>query len=213
MYIPNKFRQSDIDCLEKFVRDYPLANLITHSDSGLDTNHIPLLLAQSSGLKFLHGHIAKINPLWKTLSDKSEVLVVFNGPNCYISPNYYPTKKETGKAVPTWNYVTVHVAGVMSFIHDKEWKLDMLDDLTRQHESTQAIPWSTTDAPEDYIQKMLTGIVGLKIEISEINGKWKLSQNLPTQNRQGIVEGLSQQADYASQKISELVKRYNTESK
>ena len=206
MHIPNKFKQNDIACLENIIQDYPFATLVTHSESSLDATHIPFVLTQSDGIKFLRGHIARINPMWKNVSNKSEVLVVFNGPNCYISPNNYPTKKATGKAVPTWNYVTVHVKGVMSYIHDKESKLEMLDDLTRQHEAGQPIAWSTSDAPEDYIQTMLTGIVGLEIKISEIDGQWKLSQNQPQQNRLGVIEGLSQQDDIASQTISKLVK-------
>ena len=118
-------------------------------------------------------------------------MVIFNGPNCYISPNNYPTKKDTGKAVPTWNYMVVHVKGNISFIDDNEWIYEMLDTLTQEHESQQVIPWSIKDAPASYIQKMLSVLVGIKIEIIYINSQWKLSQNQPDINQSGVVEGLS----------------------
>ncbi len=212
MHIPKKFKQNDQNHLKDIIIKYPFATLITNSDAGLEANHIPLFLNQSNGKDVLQGHIAKANPLWKNLKDKSEVLVVFNGPNCYISPNYYPTKKETGKAVPTWNYVTVHVKGVMSYIHDEKWKLNMINNLTNQHEAGQPIPWSTLDAPEEYIQKMISAIVGLEIEALSITGQWKLSQNQPEQNKQSVVAGLSQEIESDSQKIAELVKGHAIET-
>jgi transcriptional regulator len=205
MHIPKAFKQDDIACMENIIHGYPFANLVTHSESGLDVTHIPFFLIHSSGVKYLRGHIAKSNPLWQNVINNSEVLVVFNGPDCYVSPNYYPTKSETGKAVPTWNYVRVHVKGVMSYIQDKEWNLEMLDELTRQHEAEQTIPWSTADAPDEYIQRKLAGVVGLEIKILEIRGQWKLSQNQPEKNRQGVVDGLSQQCSEGSQKIAALV--------
>ena len=130
----------------------------------------------------------------------------------YISPNYYPTKKETGKVVPTWNYVTVHVKGVMSYIHDEKWKLNMLNNLTNQHEVGQPNPWSISDAPEEYIQKMIPAIVGLEIKALSITGQWKVSQNQPEQNKQGVAAGLSQESESDSQKIAELVKGHTIET-
>ena len=212
MHIPKKFKQNDPNHLKDIILKYPFATLITNSDSGLEANHIPIFLNQSKGKDILQGHIAKVNPLWKNLKDKSEVLVVFNGPNCYISPNYYPTKKETGKVVPTWNYVTVHVKGVMSYIHDEKWKLNMLNNLTNQHEVGQPNPWSISDAPEEYIQKMIPAIVGLEIKALSITGQWKVSQNQPEQNKQGVAAGLSQESESDSQKIAELVKGHTIET-
>ena len=124
------------------------------------------------------------------VKEGSEILLIFNGPNCYISPNYYPTKKETGKAVPTWNYVVVHVKGRISFIHDEKWVYSMIDSLTSIHESNQDIPWSMADAPETFIKKMLPAIVGIEISIDSIEGQWKLSQNQPQANKLGVVKGL-----------------------
>ena len=208
MHIPKKFEQQDPDQLAGIIREYPFANLVTHSDSGLNVNHVPFVLDQSDGKQLLKGHIARVNPLWKNVDNHSEVLVVFNGPNCYVSPNYYPTKKEHGKAVPTWNYITVHVKGNMSFIHDERWNLDMLNSLTSQYEAGRPDPWSVTDAPEVYTQRMIRGIVGLEIAVSSITGQWKVSQNQPDENIQGVIGGLSQESNSDAQKIAELVKRH-----
>ncbi len=208
MHVPKKFQQNDPSHLKGIIQQYPFGTLITHSDTGLEANHIPFILNQSDGKDVLQAHLAKVNPLWQNVQDNSDVLVVFHGPNCYVSPNYYPTKKETSKAVPTWNYIAVHVKGVMSFKHDAEWNLEMIDQLTMQHEQGQTIPWSTTDAPEPYIQKMLSAIVGIEIEISSIQGQWKLSQNQPVRNQEGVVSGLSEVNQGDTQKIAELVKQY-----
>ncbi|MGB4882336.1 MAG: FMN-binding negative transcriptional regulator [Neisseria sp.] len=206
MHIPNKFQQNDIAQLERLMLDYPFATLVTHSELGLDANHLPIILGEKLGKKVLQTHIAKANPLWEQVSNQSEVLVIFNGPNCYISPNHYPTKQETGRAVPTWNYVVVHVKGVMSYVRDEVWLQTMLDSLTAQHEMHQALPWSTSDAPEGYIQKMFPAIVGIEIEIISITGQWKLSQNQPENNKLGVIAALSAQQENQYQKIAELVK-------
>jgi transcriptional regulator len=206
MHIPKIFEQTDINQLENLIVNYPFASLVTHSESGLDVNHIPLFLDKSTYKNVLQGHIAKSNPLWKTLKDKSEVLVVFHGPNCYVSPNYYPTKKENGRAVPTWNYVAVHVKGCLSYCYDTEFKLEILNNLTFQHEQKQSKPWSINDAPEEYIERMLPAIVGLKIEVSEIIGQSKISQNQPKVNQQGVIDGLSATKQEAAFAIADLIK-------
>ncbi|WP_299269247.1 FMN-binding negative transcriptional regulator [uncultured Psychrosphaera sp.] len=206
MYIPKVFEQTDINQLESIIVNYPFASLVTQSKNGLEVNHLPLFLDKSAGKYALQGHIAKANKLWKVLKDKPEVLVVFHGPNCYISPNYYPTKKEDGRAVPTWNYVAVHVKGQLFFSDDAEFKLEMLNNLTFQHEQKQSQPWSINDAPEEYIERMLPAIVGLKIEVSEITGQSKISQNQPEVNQQGIVDGLSAKKQEAASAIADLIK-------
>jgi transcriptional regulator len=220
VHIPKKFRQEDLSTLKKFIVEAPFAALITNSKKGLDATHLPFILEEAEGKTFLQGHVAKANPLWQNVDDQAEVLVVFNGPNCYVSPNYYPTKKEHGKAVPTWNYVCVHVRGVVSFIDDDDWNLQMLNTLTTVHEASQKKPWSVADAPREHIQKMLSAIVGIEINVSSIIGQWKLSQNQPVQNQQGVIEGLSREANGLSQecvvsnsqKIAELVQDYMLKS-
>ena len=191
MHIPKQFKQESNTELLELMREYPFATLITHSTSGMEANHLPISLAWQEDKLYLHAHIAKVNSLWQSVAESSEVLVVFNGPNCYISPNHYPTKQQTGKAVPTWNYVAVHVKGSISFIHDAAWIYQALENLTAEHESGLDNPWAISDAPAPYIDKMLPAIVGIEIAVTSITGQWKLSQNQPTVNQIGVVEGLS----------------------
>ena len=191
MHIPKQFKQESNTELLELMREYPFATLITHSTSGMEANHLPISLAWQEDKLYLHAHIAKVNSLWQSVAESSEVLVVFNGPNCYISPNHYPTKQQTGKAVPTWNYVAVHVKGSISFIHDAAWIYRALENLTAEHESGLDNPWAMSDAPAPYIDKMLPAIVGIEIAVTSITGQWKLSQNQPTVNQIGVVEGLS----------------------
>ena len=208
MYIPKRFLKDDIDKLKGMMVNHSFATLITHNESGVEANHIPLILNKLGQKDVLQGHIAKANPLWKNIKDKSEVLIIFNGPNCYISPNYYPTKQENGKVVPTWNYISVHVKGIVSFIHDDQWILKMLNDLTNQYEANQPVPWSVSDAPQAYIDKMLSAIVGLEIDILSITGKWKVSQDKTEENKQGIIRGLSQEINSDAHNIAKLVKEH-----
>ncbi|MFT6916745.1 MAG: transcriptional regulator [Motiliproteus sp.] len=208
MHIPKKFQQDDSAKLEGLIRDYPFATLVTYSKQGVEANHLPVILTEIGDKKVLQAHIAKANPLWKTVDDKSNVLVIFKGPDCYISPNNYPTKTETGRAVPTWNYVAVHVRGRMSYIQDPGVIKNMIDDLTTRHEAEQDAPWSTSDAPNGYIEKMLTAIVGLEIEISSITGMWKLSQNQPDTNISGVIAGLGSEGNHQQKAVAELVKEH-----
>ena len=208
MHTPNIFKLDAIADLESLIVNYPFASLVTDCDTGLEVNHLPFFLDKSVDKQVLQGHIAKANPLWRNLTDKSEVLVIFHGPNCYISPNHYPTKQQTGRAVPTWNYVAVHVRGRLSYRVDASFKLEMLNNLTFQHEQKQTVPWSIDDAPEEYIQRMLPAIVGLEIEISTITGQSKVSQNQPDINKQGVVDGLLKTQQGDAREIAVLVQQH-----
>lgn len=202
MHIPSNFKQHDERQLKSIIREYPFTTLITQSEYGVEATHFPVILQRIEGKDVIQAHIAKANKIWETVKEGSEILLIFNGPNCYISPNYYPTKKESGKAVPTWNYVVVHVKGKISFIHDQKWIYNMIDCLTSIHESNQEIPWSISDAPDTYIKKMLPAIVGIEISIDSIDGQWKLSQNQPEINKLGVINSL----ENYNLKMSELVK-------
>ncbi|KOO04475.1 FMN-binding negative transcriptional regulator [Vibrio nereis] len=206
MYIPRKFRQENIEQLVALMQQYPFATLVTHSNEGIDATHLPVMFKQVGERFVLKAHIAKANSLWKEVLSGSEVLVIFNGPNCYISPNHYPTKAEHGKAVPTWNYAVAHVKGTISFIHDPDWIHTAIEELTAEHESQSMKPWSMSDAPDEFIQKLLLAVVGVEIEISSITGQWKLSQNQPDVNKQGVIEGLSSLGDPASQSVASMVR-------
>jgi transcriptional regulator len=206
MYTPKHFQELDEVKLLELIAQYPFASLITHSDSGIEANHIPFYIQENNESKVLLGHIAKANPLWKSIQEGSEALVIFNGPNCYISPNYYPSKQENGRAVPTWNYMTVHVKGRLHYFHSDEKKLAIVNQLTNLHEVHQDIPWTVNDAPSIYIEKMLSAIVGIEIEITDIVGKWKVSQNQSENNQQGVLAGLLSEVENNSQKMAEIIK-------
>ena len=206
MHIPHKFKQDEENQLIAIMREYPFATLVTHSESGIEATHLPVIFNRADGKNIIQAHIAKANKIWKSVKEGSEILLIFNGPNCYISPNYYPTKKESGKAVPTWNYVVVHVKGTISFIHDEKWIYNMIDSLTKEHESKQDIPWSISDAPDTFINKMLPAIVGIELNINSIEGQWKLSQNQPEVNKFGVIQGLLEKGHTPELKVSGLVK-------
>lgn len=207
MFIPRMFKQDNIENLLQLMEQYPFATLISHSETGIDATHLPMFVVQKADKYYLKAHIAKANPLWKSVKNGSDVLITFHGPNCYISPNHYPTKKQTGKAVPTWNYVVVQVKGTMSFIHDSEWIFNAIETLTNIHESGQSQPWSISDAPDEYIQKMIPAIVGIEIEVTSIIGQWKLSQNQPQVNQDGVIEALSQSTDSNITKIAAMISK------
>ena len=206
MHIPKKFRQENIEELLEIVQQFPFATLVTCSDENVEAIHLPMLLKKMDEDIFLTGHIAKTNSIWEKVDSGSEILVIFNGPNCYVSPNHYPTKTEHGKAVPTWNYVVVHARGLVSFIHEPDWIYGHISELTSEHESKSARPWAITDAPKEYIRKMLPAVVGLEIKVASMIGQWKLSQNQPKINQQGVVEGLLSLEDPASQAIAAMVR-------
>ena len=209
MFIPKRFNQDNIEELIALMEKYSFATLVTQTDEGVEATHLPMIISNVADKLYLKAHIAKANPLWKSVANGADVLVIFNGPNCYISPSHYPTKKETGKAVPTWNYAVVHVTGTISFIHDREGVYDIIDTLTTKHEMGTRDPWSISDAPEQYIQKMLPAIVGIEIDVSSILGQWKLSQNQPEVNQRGVVEGLSASIDANMGEVAEMVKANN----
>lgn len=206
MYMPKHFQEHDENNLLELIEHYPFATLITHSELGIEANHLPLYIQQNNDEKVLLGHIAKANPLWKTIQAGAETLVVFNGPNCYISPNYYPSKRENGRAVPTWNYIAVHAKGNIQCFHVNDRKLEVVSHLTNLHEVDQPQPWSVSDAPNVYIEKMLSAIVGLEIEVTSLIGKWKVSQNQSGDNQQGVITGLLSEVENNSHKMAEIIK-------
>ncbi|WP_426702546.1 FMN-binding negative transcriptional regulator [Rhodanobacter sp. Col0626] len=184
MYMPKHFEETRTEVLHGLIRAYPFAALVTRTKDGLSANHLPFELVG----EMLHGHVACGNELVKM--DGAEVLLVFQGPDGYISPNWYPSKHETGREVPTWNYAVVHVHGRLRVVDDASWLRGLLETLTSHHEAGQSKPWKIGDAPEDHIEKSLRAIVGLEIAIDRIEGKFKLSQNHPARNRAGVIVGL-----------------------
>ena len=201
MYTPSYFRETRVDALHGLIREYPFATVVTHTATGLTANHLPF--ERVNGV--LHGHVARGNELARM--DGAEVLLVFRGPDGYISPNWYPTKHETGREVPTWNYAVVHVHGRLRVIEDAAWLRRLLEALTDHHEAGQPQPWKVSDAPADHIEKSLHAIVGIEVAIERIEGKFKLSQNHPDGNRAGVIEGLRQRDADGDSELAEWMMR------
>jgi transcriptional regulator len=199
MYMPSYFKETRSEALHALMRAYPFATLVTHGDAGLAANHLPFELVGDH----LHGHVARGNELAR--ADGAEVLVIFRGPEGYVSPNWYPSKHETGREVPTWNYAVIHVHGRLRVVEDHTWLRQLLERLTDRHEAGQPKPWHVSDAPADHIEKSLDGIVGLEISIERIEGKFKLSQNHPAANRAGVVEGLRQRSGRGDAELADLM--------
>lgn len=206
MYLPSHFVQPDALALRALMREHPLATLITHGAQGLDANPVPLLwLDDGSAHGLLRGHVARANPVWRDTPQGSEVLAVFHGADAYISPNWYATKRESGKVVPTWNYAVVHARGPLRIVEDAAWLRELLMALTQTHEATQPRPWTLNDAPVDYIERMLGAIVGIELPLSSLQGKWKASQNQPAVNRAGVAAGLRQRGAAVDAVMAALV--------
>ena len=187
----------------------PRATSVSSAASGLQANHIPFLIDPGvSKLGTLRGHVARANPQWREFDPAQEALVIFRGPERYITPSWYATKRESGKVVPTWNYAVVHAYGRMKVVEDLAWLRRQIADLTAANEAARAEPWAVTDAPESFVAAMARGIVGIEIEIARIEGKWKVSQNRPEADRHGVVEGLRAEADAPSRAMAELVEAF-----
>jgi transcriptional regulator len=191
MYQPPAFREDRLEVQHDLIRAQPLGLLITAGPSGLMANLIPFLInPETSPRGTLRAHFSRANPHWRELAAVEECLVVFQGPQDYVTPSWYVTKQETGKVVPTWNYVTVHAWGRPHVIEDGQWLRRQLDDLTHLNEGSRPMPWLVDDAPPDYVAAQMKGIIGLEIPIDRIEGKWKVSQNRPAADRAGVVAGL-----------------------
>lgn len=196
MYIPPAFREDRIEALHELIRLHPLGLLTTAGASGLIATPIPFLVYAGEGeYGTLRAHMARANPHWRDLQGAAECLVVFMGPHGYVTPSWYPSKLETQKVVPTWNYATVQAWGKPRLVEDAAWLRRQLDDLTHARESTRPHPWAVGDAPDDYIAAQMRAIIGIEIPIARIEGKWKLSQNRAAPDRAGVVAGLNDPQD------------------
>ena len=210
MYEPPHFKETRADVLHGLIRAHPLGMLISNGPDGPEANAIPFLLdATVSPNGRLRAHMAKANPQWKLIGENpsSPVLVVFQGTDAYVTPSWYETKRETGKVVPTWNYAIVQVRGTARVIDDQDWLAQQIADLTASQEGPRAAPWAVTDAPAPFIQSQIKGIIGLEVEITEIHGKWKVSQNRPVADRVGVAQGLESETANSSDMVR-LVRSY-----
>lgn len=205
MYVPAHFRETRPEVLHEFMRRHPLATLVARTATGVDANHIPMELAFVDGLPRLRGHVARANPLWREALPAEPVLAIFTGADGYVTPSWYPSKREHGKVVPTWNYAVAHAHGIARAIEDRSWLLDMLKRLTDTQEVKQYAPWRVADAPASYIEKMLGAIVGIEIPIDRLEGKLKASQDEAMHDRRGTVTGLRKRSREDDEATADLV--------
>ena len=196
MYEPPLHRQDDLAAQHALIRRHPLGLLVSHGPQGLVANAMPFLIdAGASKFGTLRAHMARANGQWRDLAGAGEALAVFRGPDHYVSPSWYAAKREAGKVVPTWNYVMVQARGAARAIEDEAWLRRQITALTQSQESSRLAPWAVADAPEDFVAAMVKQIVGVEIEIADIRGKWKASQNRSPADRAGVVEGLTADGD------------------
>jgi transcriptional regulator len=213
LYIPKHYEERDVALLHALIDAHPLGAWVTTGGAGLVANHIPFLIDPARGeFGTLVGHVAKANPVWRSLSGADESVVIFQGPDAYVSPSWYPSKKEHGKVVPTWNYAVVHAFGSPQAIHDHAWLMALVERLTTKHEFGRTAPWKVTDAPTDYVSRRLDVIVGIEIPIRRIEGKW-VSQNQPLPDKMGIVAGLEAEGRPESVDMARLVAGRNEGSR
>jgi transcriptional regulator len=199
MYTPKPNEETRVEVMHELIRTHPLGTWTVLGADDLLTQHVPFLLdAERGPLGTLVGHVARANPVWRSPPTPVRSVVSFQGPQAYVTPSWYPSKREHGKVVPTWNYAVVHVRGVPAFIHDRDWLLTHVSGLTDAHEAAEGAPWAVADAPAAYVERQLGAIVGVEIPIERLLGKWKASQNRPASDRAGVVAGLERRGDGAS---------------
>lgn len=191
MYVPSQFEETRSDVMHQLMHAHPLGTLVTLGPGGLNANHVPFEIDPESGsFGTLFAHVARANPVWRDSDPDLESLAIFQGAQAYISPSWYATKKENERVVPTYNYMVVHAYGRIRAIDDPAWLRALLERLTDRHEAGSAQPWKVSDAPADFIEKLLPSIVGIEMQITRMIGKWKVSQNQPQANRAGVEQGL-----------------------
>lgn len=211
MYIPDSFEEHDVAVLHALVRSHPLGTWVTKVDERLVVNHIPFILDSTRGpFGTLLGHVARANAVWQAAPSQVESVVVFQGPQAYITPSWYLAKQEHGRVVPTWNYAVVHAHGRPLVIDEPAWLRRHVVELTGVHEVGRETPWRVSDAPSNYIDTMLRAIVGIEIPIASLIGKWKASQNRSVPDRLGVIAGLEESADPESKQMAQLIRERTT---
>jgi len=206
LYLPPHFKQAESEAIHRAIGAARLATLVTMGSHGLEASHVPILLDVTAGApSAIRGHLARANAQWRRADPAVPALAVLLGPDAYVSPSWYATKKETGKVVPTWNYVAVHAYGRVEFFQDSERLRAIVTQLTARLEGRRREPWAVSDAPADYIEAQLKAIVGFRLEIDRLEGKWKLSQNRTAEDRRGVVEGLKAEGGAPEAAVARLM--------
>lgn len=206
MYTPDAFKETRTAVLHELIREFPLATLVVPNLGDVEINHLPMVLRPNAGSRgALVGHVPRTNSVWELMNGETCATAVFQGANAYITPSWYPSKQEHGRAVPTWNYAVVHVRGTPRAIDDSGWVFAHLEELTDTLESSQALPWKVSDAPREFRDRMVSHLVGIEIPIDSIEGKWKVSQNRSHADQRGVIAGLNSRGDGESLAMAELV--------
>lgn len=209
MYLPKHFEVTDPAALHGLIREHPLGALVLSGPDGLGADHVPFEVdADPAPHGRLLAHVARANPLWRSAAEHAEVLVIFQGPSGYVTPSWYPSKQASGKVVPTYNYAVVHAYGRMRAVEDQAWLRGFVTRLTNRHEAGRTEPWHVTDAPDDYIDKMLEAIVGIEITVTRLVGKWKVGQNRTPADQAGVVAGLQARGNAGDLAMAEALERY-----
>jgi transcriptional regulator len=208
MYQPPHFRVEDRAALVDVIRAYPLAQLVTAGPGGLMANPIPFIVIEQGGALTLRAHLARANPQWQEIAAGAEALAIFQSVDHYVTPGWYETKRETGKVVPTWNYVIVQARGPVQVDESPEWLSRQIEALTRQQEQGVGSDWQVSDAPEPFIAAQMRGIVGIEMKVTSLDGKFKLSQNRPEADRRGVAAGLDGQAGENARDMAALVRAH-----
>ena len=207
MYAASAFRQDNVSELHAMMQAIGFATIAANGPDGLIAAHIPLILDEDDNRTVtLRGHVSRANPFWRAVGAGTDVLAIFVGPHHYVSPGWYPSKQEHGRVVPTWNHVAVHAAARATAIEDPSWLHAHLTALTNRHEAAMTEPWLVTDAPEDFVAKMIQGIVGLELVITKLEGINKLSQNRSAEDRAGVIAGLETQDDASAAPVAALMR-------
>ena len=206
MFQPPVFREKRIEIMHQMMHKYPFGSLVSMQQSEIIADHIPLVIhPELSAFGNLRGHLARGNSISKNIDQSIEVLVMFSGPHHYITPTWYPTKKVHDKVVPTWNYIMVHAHGKIKFHQDANWILEHLTELTNRHEKDRKEPWKVSDAPDEFVARQLQGIIGIEVEITDLKGTWKASQNKTAEDNQGVAEGLKNETSEQARAMAHCV--------
>lgn len=193
MLVPSQFKEENQEKLQQYIKEYSFGVLVVADVKGIDANHLPFHFSSSEEypLGILKCHVARVNPVWQRIENGASVLAIFQGPDAYVSPSWYETKVETGRVVPTWNYLAVHVQGKGFVVQEYRWLKEHLQQLTDFHESGRENPWAVDDAPAEFTRRLVNAIVGIEIRIETLTGQVKASQNHPERNRTGVKAGLA----------------------
>jgi len=205
MFIPDHFKLGGVAEQHALMRAYPFAALITTSDAGYEVTHLPTVLKSEGELGVVECHVSRANPHWRVIADGGRGLLIYTGPQAYITPNWYPSKAAHGKVVPTWNYAVVHAHGTATVVDDRDWLVRHVSELTDQQEAGTPAPWATSDTPGNFIEVLSRGIVGMRFTIERLEGKAKMSQNRELPDRDGVVTGLQARSAEGDGKVATLV--------